>query len=230
MALERVDANANANANANQEMAQEPPRGATVDVVHRRAIGGQVRAPGWLSSDGLVTALLHRDDLIGMTPGDHALFFAGSAPVAGVDVWLLPDSPRPVDASTVEVRFRLVGEARGATASGRHGRVVDVGLLQIAPYPRDVLTVPASAVLYTAGGPYVLAASGDGGRFTKRPVEIGTIVDSSYASSVTGGNAGTIVVLSGLEDGDRVIAGNAFFVDAERRLRVARGQGEEATP
>jgi hypothetical protein len=218
MALERID--------AHEEMAQGPPRSATVDVVHRRAIGGQVRAPGWLSGDGLVTALLHRDDLIGMTPGDHALFFAGSAPVAGVDVCLLPESPRPVDASTLEVRFRPVGDA---AASGLDGGVVDVGLLQIAPYPRDLLTVPASAVLYTAGGPYVLAASGEGGRFTKRPVEIGRILDSSYANSVTGGNAGTIVVLSGLEDGDRVIAGNAFFVDAERRLRIARGQGEEAT-
>jgi hypothetical protein len=42
-----------------------------------------------------------------------------------------------------------------------------------------------------------------------------------------GNGQGATVILSGLQDGERVIAGYTFFVDAERRLREASRTVEE---
>jgi hypothetical protein len=195
-----------------------------VDTTKPLVLATQVRAPAWLGAEGVVTAVLHEDDFIGMEPGEHALFFGAGAPTVGIEVRRSVDKPTPLDPSTSKVRFRV---ARDQTASPRGSR--GVGLLQIAARPRDVLVVPTSAVVYSADGPYVLAASGDGDPFAKRPVEIGRILDSSYAAGPSGDNIGSTVVLSGLRAGERVVAGDTFFVDAERRLRLARGQNE-ATP
>ena len=56
-------------------------------------------------------------------------------------------------------------------------------------------------------------------------MEIGRVLDSGYV----GGRVvetGAIVILSGLHEGERVIAANTFFLDAERRLSGARRNGE----
>jgi hypothetical protein len=37
------------------------------------------------------------------------------------------------------------------------------------------------------------------------------------------------VVLSGLREGERIIAGDTFFLDAERRLQESRGNPAEVT-
>jgi hypothetical protein len=197
-----------------------------VDTAKPLVLTTQVRAPAWLSADGVATAILYEDDFIGMAPGEHALFFAAAAPAVGIDVRRTAEEPAQIDTSTSKVRFRVERDPRTRPDARTS---TEVGLLQIAARPRDVLVVPASAVLFSAGGPYVLAASGDGDPFAKRPVEIGRILDSSYAAGVSGDNIGAIVVLAGLRAGERVVAGNTFFLDAERRLRLARGQSE-ATP
>jgi hypothetical protein len=82
-------------------------------------------------------------------------------------------------------------------------------------------------VLYSASGPYVLAASDPGDAFTKRAIQVGRILDSGYVGERAGNEQGATVILSGLQEGERVIAGYTFFVDAERRLRQASGTGEE---
>jgi hypothetical protein len=89
------------------------------------------------------------------------------------------------------------------------------------------LVVPSSAVRYSAQGAYVLAASEHEDMFTKRLVEIGRILDSGYVGGRAGSTQGSIVILSGLSEGERVVTANTFFVDAERRLQVARGKGQE---
>jgi Heavy metal binding domain len=186
----------------------------------RRIFAEQVRAAAWLGADGVGTAVLYSDDLVGLNPDEHALFFGGAAPSMGIDVRLLADPPSPVDSSTVTVRFRL--DPAGAPASFRGPR--DVGSLQIALRPRELLVVPSSAVLYSAQGAYVLAASEHDETFTKRSVRIGRILDSGYVGG-RAGEVGSIVILSGLNEGDAVIAAHTFFVDAERRLQAARGTG-----
>jgi hypothetical protein len=85
--------------------------------------------------------------------------------------------------------------------------------LALPPRPRQVLTVPASAVLQSPEGPYVLVSVG-GLRFEKRPIAIGeTFLKEGFA-----------VVLSGLRVNERVVARATFFFDADRR----QGGGEVA--
>ncbi len=163
----------------------------------RRIFAEQVRAAASLGPDGVGTAVLYRDDLVGLNPGEHALFFGGAAPSMGIDVRLVDEPPSPVDASTVTVRFRL--DPTSAPPSFRGPR--DVGSLQIALRPRELLVVPSSAVLYSAEGPYVLAVSEHDETFTKRSVEIGRILDSGYVGG-RAGEVGSIVILSGLNEGD----------------------------
>jgi hypothetical protein len=158
-------------------------------------------------------------DVVAGAPGDHALFFGGAAPAVGIDAHLFAEAPVPADGSTSKVRFRIERDSP-AVPAGRDRE--DVGLLQIAGRPHEVLVVPASAVLYSAEGAYVLAASREGQPFRKRSVQIGRILDSSFGAGSNGDGAGTIVVLSDLREGERVVAGDTFFLDAERRLRLAR--------
>jgi hypothetical protein len=134
-----------------------------ISRAERRVVAEQVRAAAWLGADGVGTAVLYRDDLVGQQPGDHALFFGERAPNMGMGVHLLPGPPSPVDASTVSVRFGLDGDAR---ASDPGGRPREIGSLQISVRARELLVVPSSAVLYSAQGPYVLAVSNESGEFT----------------------------------------------------------------
>jgi hypothetical protein len=189
-----------------------------VDVARRRVVTQLVRAPAWLAEGGAVTAVLHKDDLVGVAPGEHALFFGTATPGAGTPVHLSSESPRPWDASTVQVRFEVDHSAPAKETTG---------WLQLAPRPRELLVVPSSAVLYSGAGAYVLAAPPSGHTFTRRAVEPGRILDSGYVAGLSGDHFGAIVVLSGLEEGEQVVVGDTFFLDAERRLQAAQGNPAE---
>jgi len=204
----------------------EAERSGTIDTAVRKIVTQLVRAPAWLAADGTLTAVLHRDDLIGLAPGERALFFGTSTPGVGTPLRLASDGPRPWDASTVRLRFTVdrAGAADGARA-GKH----DTGWLQLAARPRELLVVPASAVLYSGTGAYVLAAPPGGHTFTRRDVELGRILDSGYGAGLVDDRFGTIVVLSGLAEGEQVIGSDAFFLDAERRLQASHGNPAEVT-
>jgi len=193
-------------------------RSGVVDVARRRVVTQLVRAPAWLA-DRAVTAVLHKDDLVGLVAGERALFFGTTTPGAGTPVHLSPDHPSPWDASTVQVHFQI--DRMVPTTKE------DTGWLELAPRPRELLVVPSSAVLYSGEGAYVLAAPPNSHRFTRRPVDIGRILDSGYAAGLSGDHFGAIVVLSGLEEGEQVVVGDAFFLDAERRLQAAQGNPAE---
>jgi hypothetical protein len=192
--------------------------------VERRFVAQQVRAAAWLETDHEGTAVLYKDDLVALGAREPATFLRNSAPNVGVTAHLLLESQSPIDASTVHVRFRL---DEAASWSGTPRGASDVGSLQIAIRARELLVVPRSAVLYSAMGPYVLAASQPGEAFIRRSVQVGRILDSGYVGDRTGTDLTGVVVLSGLREGERVISGYTFFVDVERRLREGRASGEE---
>lgn len=75
---------------------------------------------------------------------------------------------------------------------------------------RDVLTVPADAVLATGERNLVFVRGADGGLVPK------AVVVGDRA-------AGRVVILSGLEQAETVVAAANFLVDAESRLRVGAG-------
>jgi hypothetical protein len=200
-------------------------RSGTIDKVARRAVSQLVRAPAWLATDGTVIAVLHKDDLVGLTPGERGLFFGTSTPGVGTPVRLSPGPSEPWDAATVRLRF--APERPGATDPARQKK--DTGWLELSARPRELLVVPASAVLYSGTGAYVLAAPPGGHTFTRRDVALGRILDSGYGAGLVDDRFGTIVVLSGLQEGEQVIGGDAFFLDAERRLQASHGNPAEVT-
>lgn len=80
------------------------------------------------------------------------------------------------------------------------------------------LTVPSDAVLDAGRGQIVFVAEGDG-YFQPRPVSVGQRID------------GRVQILTGLNDGDEVATGAAFFLDSESQLRAAAGGWEhQASP
>jgi hypothetical protein len=208
MALERSGSSSKAQAADTRSSSR------VVDV-QRRVVTQAVRAPAWLSA-GVVTAVLHKDDLVGCLPGERALFFPYTAPAAGYLVRL--SSQADWDASTLQLRFQAEEAATAAPT---------VGWLQLAARPRELLVVPESAVLYSGEGAYVLAAPEGGHTFTRRPIEIGKILDSGHVADLAGDHFGAIVVLAGLRERERVVTGDTFFMDAERRLQAAQGKAAE---
>lgn len=173
----------------------------------------QVRAPAWVDKEGRLVAALYKDELVGLLPGEHALFFRAGAPGAGVDVTRTTEPPTPWDGSTSEVHFRLAPGASPTVPTLRPG---DVGWLKLAARHSKLLVVPSSAVLYSSEGPYVLVASTDRRTFSKRRVEVGRAF------------RGLTVVLSGLRPAEPIAHFDAFFLDAERRLQSGRQEAVEA--
>ncbi len=185
----------------------------------RKLVTQTIRAPAWLDMDGLVTAQVYRGDLEDVVrPRDQAVFFGTASPSAGIPIRLSPDLPTRWDASTVLVRFRTTGLALGSNGAG---------WVELSLRSRELLVVPVSAVLYSGEGAYVMAAPPGSHVFTRRPVEVGRILDSGYGASLQDERIGAISILSGLQEGDRVVVSDTFFLDAERRLLAARGDKPE---
>ena len=180
----------------------EPANTTVIARATRRVLAIEVRAPAWLEPEGLVAAVLYRDEAVGLRAGERGLFFRSAAPAAGIAVRATAEAPSPWDESTSRVRFRLdpgVPELRSG----------EVGWVQLEARPGARLVVPAGALLYSSRGPYVLVEAPDG-TFRQRSVGLGRI------------DRGLAVVTSGLRDEERIASGNAFFLDAERRLQSLR--------
>src|SRR5437868_12470242 len=153
-----------------------------------------LRAPASVDPDGAVTALYYQDQIAALADGQEGTFSPAAAPAVHVTVRRASDAPARWDASTARVRFR---------PEARRPRLVagQTGWLEVPRKPREVLTVPASAVLQSAEGPYVLTPTGPYS-LAKRRIEIGE----------TFLKQGIVVVLSGLGVHEPVVSRAAFFV------------------
>lgn len=196
-----------------------PPEGShRIAEVRRRVVTQFLRGAAWAGADGMVTGVLYKDEVAGLAPGERVLFFPRATPAAGHFARLASEKPAAWDAATVEVRFHLQGPPLPEPTTG---------WLQLEARPRDLLVVPESAVLYSGAGAYVLAAPPGGHAFTRRNVQVGRTLDSGYVADLAGDHFGLIVVLSGLNEGERVVATDTFLLDAERRLQAAQGKPAE---
>jgi Heavy metal binding domain len=171
----------------------------TYDTVRRRAYGPDTPAPAWVLDDGTVVAILYTDELASRTPDERATFSPSSddSPIA---VHRTAEAPEPWDRSTLRVRFH-------SDALAPAPRPGEVGWLRRAMRTPEPPVIPFGAVLEDSGGSYVLAMSTDGRTVARRSVELGRVF------------GGVAAVLSGLRPSERVLITNAFFLDAERRLR-----------
>jgi len=216
-----------------------------IDFVRKRSLlfsDRELRGPAWVERDGTITAVFYRDQVAALRADEPGSFTLTQAPDTTVAVRRTADPEVRWDQSTSRLRFRpdaapsnpsslaaprdqscpeapRRGERaleRTPTAGLQPGQV---GWLELAPRPRQVLTVPASAIVQSPEGPYVLASLG-GFKLEKRPIEIGeTFLKEGFA-----------VVLSGLHVNERVVARATFFLDADRRLDTQAGEMVWVTP
>ncbi len=186
------------------------------DVPRRRGYGPDSPSPAWVRPDKTIEAVLYDDELGAVTPGAHALFSPAQQGGAPVDVVVGAEPPRRWDRSTSLARFApssaVVPNGPRAGDLPRAGPEAalpagEVGWLRMATKARELGVIPFAAVLEGVDGSYVLVASPDGKVLSRRSVTIGRVF------------GGLAFVLSGLRPQERVLVRNAFFVDAERRLR-----------
>ena len=162
-------------------------------------------------STAWVYANVFQNDVSRLRPGDPATVTLDAYPgrkfQARVDQ-ILPQ----VDQATRTVRVRLVLANRGMTL--RPGMYVNV---DIAAELGKQLVVPASAVLQSGERAVAFLDRGEG-NLQPRVVTTGPQID------------GEIVILAGLEPGDRVVSSANFLVDSEAQLQsVAQSFAPPAT-
>jgi hypothetical protein len=163
-----------------------------------------MRAWAWAESRDVGVALYPRDWAQLLEPGEEGLFEPESGPRGpnphGIKVRLAEQPPERWDAATVLVRFRLDRQARADLEPK------EIGSIKFATRLREDLVVKESAIIQSPDGPYVLIASEDRRTFTKRPVEIGSIL-YEYAA-----------VVGGAREDEYAVAQHTFVLDAERRF------------
>jgi len=136
----------------------------------------------------------------------HAAAYPGRTFVGTVD-YLYPE----LDMTTRTRRARIVLDNHDDAL--HPGMFVDVTLA--AQSRGDVLLVPTEAVIRT-GQRTVVIVAGEGGAYRPVHVVVGAERD------------GKTVVVSGLEDGDRVVTSGQFLIDSEASLRGAFNRMQEA--
>jgi heavy metal-binding protein len=187
--------------NSSSSRPSSSPEPAEISLARRRLINQQVRAPAWVDTDDTVAALFYNEDLAALAPDERGSFFSAAAPKMSRVVVRLPDATLEWDGSTSVARFRLGDDAQ-------HLQPKDVGRIVLDPKPHEVLLVPAAAVLQSPEGAYVLTASAEAGTYTKQLITIGRTA------------SGFAAVQAGVEDKQRLVARDAFLLDAERRMRA----------
>jgi hypothetical protein len=219
MALERVGGVATGGRGHTQEEAdlaavENVKRHNVVDFVRRRSLlvpSRELRGPATVGADGVVTALFYDDEIAALDADERGSFTPTADPARVLTVRRIAGGlPRSWDRSTSQVQFRFEGARKGK--AGKLGEIGEVGWVELAPRPRQVLTVPASALVQSPEGPYVLAWTGRGFEFERRPIEIGeTYLKQGFA-----------VVLAGLKVNERIVSRATFFLEADRRASHRR--------
>ena len=183
--------------------------------VRRHVLRDALYAPAWVAREGEAIALVYADEAAALESAERATFSPTADPGAA---WEARRAPAPIersDRSTSRVRFELARPSGSRAALPAPGTV---GWVRLKPRPRSAEVVPANAVLESADGPHVLVVSAARGTVSRRAVELGRV------------STGLAAVLSGLDLREEVVSTNAFFWDAERRLRDARRIAGEGPP
>jgi hypothetical protein len=181
-----------------------------VGIVRKHTMSQEIVAPAWIE-EGRVGAQLYKNDVAALETDERASFFAARAPTVAHGIRLIAEPALPWDRSTSLVHFRF--EASPSDLVSR-----EPGWVKLAKKPRSMLVVYSTAVLESAEGPYVLTYSVADRKFAKRLIEVGKVF------------SGLTAIISGVRERETVVEMNAFFMDAERRLRDTPELGPEALP
>lgn len=166
-----------------------------------------MRVPAWVESADCVLALFYLDQAELLRRDEAAAFMPALRPSGVPMAVALRMQRRPAirwDAKTALVSFRILGTT--------HLVPGQTGFVKLPARVRAGLVVLASAILQSPAGPYVLTVGPDAHTLQRRPVAIGSVVSKRAA------------ILSGLGEGEQVVAARAFVFDAERRLNERSAQ------
>jgi Cu(I)/Ag(I) efflux system membrane fusion protein len=190
------------------------------------------RVPVYAESSGVVTQLMVRDGDY-LKPGDPILqlqaydkvWVIASVPesdlpkmeigkTATLKFESAPDAPSlgkidyiypTIDTKTRTARVRIsVDNASGSLRPGAYADIIFEA--DKSETPTSQLSVPSQAILRDSRGAHVIVALGEG-RFAPRDITIGSSV------------RGRTEVLSGLAEGERIVASGQFMLDSESNLR-----------
>lgn len=151
-----------------------------------------------------VYANVFQNDVGRLKPGDSAQVTVDAYPGRNFNGRIDQILPQ-VDPTTRTARVRLVFRNPGVVL--KPGMYVNVAIS--VPLGRQ-LVIPASAVLQ-AGSRAIAFIDHENGNLEPRTIEIGTQID------------GSVIVLSGLNAGDRVVRSANFLVDSEAQIQAAAG-------
>ena len=161
----------------------------------------EMRAPAALETASGGVAIFPLEEAEMIRPGEEGLFSPSTGTAPGKPfqnpVRVSDRPPERWDRGTALVRFEV--------APGADLPVGQTGIVKLDTRLRRGLVVKGSAVLQAPAGPYVLVASDDRRTLTRRPIEVGRTL-AGYAS-----------VVSGLREGEYVVAKHTFVLDLERR-------------
>ena len=183
--------------------ASEPPEASSpglppgaLQSVRARELAARRSVPAWVDERGRVLALLPEEEAAAVAAGEPAELRLALGP-----------SPMTVRRGAGAAVHRPDGqwEAEFLPAAGTAPAPGTAGWLSLSERRRPALLVPSTAVLLSEDGPAVLVAVRGGTAVERRPVRLGQ------------GPEGLAVLLSGVEENDRVVVRGAFFLDAERR-------------
>ncbi len=158
-----------------------------------------------------VYANVFQNDVGKLRPGDQAQVTVDAYPGRHFNGRIDQILPQ-VDTTTRTVRVRLVFSNPGVIL--KPGMYVSVA---IAVKLGRQMVIPASAVLQTGTRAIAFVDHGNG-NLEPRTIETGTQVDDS------------VIVLSGLKPGDKVVSSANFLVDSEAQLQAAAGPFTPVAP
>ena len=190
------------------------------------------RVPVYAESSGVVTQLMVRDGDY-LKPGDpivqlqayDKVWVIASVPesdlpkmeigkTANLKFESAPDAPKlgkidyiypTIDPKTRTARVRIsVDNSSGSLRPGAYADIVFEA--NDTETSASQLSIPSQAILRDSRGAHVIVALGEG-RFEPRDVSIGTSV------------RGRTEILSGLKEGERIVASGQFMLDSESNLR-----------
>ena len=171
-----------------------------IGTVRLERVASAFEVLAWAESRNQVVAVVDNDDLNAL-PSEQVGFFKPSRrQEVRIPVRHLRNAVSPWGHSASRVTFRPAG----AAPSFEPG---EVGTLHFGPHVREAAIVPEAAIVHLPDGPHVLVVSDDRVTVTRRKVETGKT------------SSGKVFLLSGVGARDQIVTRNAFFFDADQRLR-----------
>jgi Heavy metal binding domain len=180
----------------------DPPQ---LGTAQRRTYTEPIIAPATVEAPEALSAILFHDEANGLGDSVRGQFRSSKSPRVAVAVQRVDEAATAWDDATVLVRFRADSSSTASNSDSPRAalRAGETGWLELPGYTRALLVVPESALLRSAQGPYVLVAPSNSAALERRFLRIGR----SYK--------GWVSVSSGLMEGERLVVGGAFFLDAD---------------